>query len=132
MKTCSKCGEEKFLTDFSKDRGKKDGLRTQCKVCRSKYQSKLWRSLSSKSRKHRKEYSRLRPYGLSKQQYEEMLSVQNGCCAICPKHLTYSHIDHCHTTNKVRGILCPKCNHGLGMFGDDPELMKKAIEYLIR
>jgi hypothetical protein len=74
-----------------------------------------------------------------------MLIKQNGVCAICRKpETTYrkSHIkgsdpvlrrlsvDHCHTTKKVRGLLCGNCNHSIGKMKDDPALLRAAADYL--
>lgn len=75
-----------------------------------------------------------RMYGITKEQYDELLAFQNNKCAICGKTQEPDGrrlaIDHCHTTGKVRGILCNNCNNGLGSFGDNIEGMLKAIEYL--
>jgi hypothetical protein len=64
-----------------------------------------------------------------------MLKDQNYCCSICDgslrnKDVRHIHVDHCHTTNKVRGILCSYCNHGLGNFRDNINYLNKAVEYL--
>lgn len=76
-------------------------------------------------------------YGIDLKQYEEMLSDQNGVCKICKKppsgkrtsaHLL--HVDHDHQTKEVRGLLCGRCNVGLGQFQDSPELLRKAAAYL--
>jgi len=71
---------------------------------------------------------------ITPEQRAEMLEKQNGHCAICPRttcsagwHLA---IDHCHKTGKIRGLLCDRCNFGIGLFGDDPKLMARAIKYL--
>jgi hypothetical protein len=76
----------------------------------------------------------VRRYGITLDDYNRILFEQNYCCAICGKHkdsFIYGlAIDHDHTSNKFRALLCPKCNTGLGAFGDDTDLMKKAIEYL--
>jgi hypothetical protein len=75
-------------------------------------------------------------YGITVDQYEEMLNSQNGSCAICGKDNSQHKrkkrlfVDHCHKTGKVRGLLCCACNFGLGSFSDDPELCIKASEYL--
>ena len=73
-------------------------------------------------------------YGITLEQYEQLLHSQNGGCAICgrteePDGRRLA-IDHCHTTGEVRGILCNNCNNGLGSFGDNIEGMNKAIDYL--
>ena len=59
-----------------------------------------------------------------------MLKAQNGKCAICSKELWKPHVNHCHQTKKVRGLLCLECNTGLGKFKDDGALLQKAIGYL--
>lgn len=72
-------------------------------------------------------------YGISVAQYEEMLARQGGLCAICRKPPTRKrlYIDHCHTTLVVRGLLCQKCNHAIGLLGDDPALCEAAGRYLL-
>lgn len=72
-------------------------------------------------------------YGLTLEQYNQFLLSQNNCCAICKtQHHNGKgwHIDHCHKTNIIRGILCNNCNVALGHFKEDVDLMLKAIEYL--
>ena len=63
--------------------------------------------------------------------YRRMLSKQNGACAIC-KQVSQETlaIDHCHTTGKVRGLLCRKCNTGLGNYDDEPSRLREAAAYL--
>ncbi len=65
-------------------------------------------------------------------EYKRMLAAQNGCCAICGERYCRKRfaIDHDHTTGRIRGLLCPACNLGLGHFGDDPELLVSAATYL--
>ncbi|MFD5910229.1 endonuclease VII domain-containing protein [Streptomyces massasporeus] len=74
--------------------------------------------------------SRARQYGLAIEQYREMRDKQAGACAICGAAAKTLHIDHCHVTGRVRGLLCPMCNTGLGQFQDDVQRMLVAIEYL--
>jgi predicted nucleic acid-binding Zn ribbon protein len=74
--------------------------------------------------------SRARQYGLSVEQYRAMRDRQAGACAICGVTGKVLHIDHCHSTGRVRGLLCPACNTGLGQFQDDVERMQSAITYL--
>jgi hypothetical protein len=70
-------------------------------------------------------------YKLSEKQYTMMLSQQHHCCDICRHPFVRTpHVDHCHLTNKVRGLLCKKCNTAIGLLGDDVAMLKQAIKYL--
>lgn len=71
-------------------------------------------------------------YGITPQTYDEMLLNQNGVCKICGKSPGKNRlcVDHSHSTKVVRGLLCFKCNRGLGMFNDTPEILEKALTYL--
>lgn len=79
-------------------------------------------------------------FNMTFDQYNEMLIKQNGVCAICfkqevskAKNRDYTKnlaVDHCHTTGKIRGLLCEKCNQGLGRFNDSIILLQNAIKYL--
>ena len=73
-------------------------------------------------------------YALSKKKYLDLFVIQDYKCILCGSEIKpftrKSHIDHCHKTNKVRGILCNKCNLGLGMFKENVDILNKAISYL--
>lgn len=73
-------------------------------------------------------------YGLTVAQHDELLSKQHGLCAICktatPAGKGTWHVDHCHASGNVRGLLCHHCNVGLGHFKDTPETLRQAAEYL--
>lgn len=73
-------------------------------------------------------------YGLTEQEYQALHVAQAGKCAICgvpESELKRGlHVDHCHTTGRVRGLLCDRCNVALGMFGDDAARMQRAALYL--
>lgn len=73
-----------------------------------------------------------RTYGISKIEWETLLAAQGEKCAVCsvPFEGVNPCVDHDHETGEVRGLLCGTCNTGLGMFRDDPELLKRAAEYL--
>lgn len=89
----------------------------------------------AKSKPETREKHLIRKYGVSLAIYEQMLTAQGGACAICKK-LAISesygvlHVDHCHKTGRVRGLLCRNCNHVLGLMGDSAELMVVAARYL--
>lgn len=78
-----------------------------------------------------------RDYNLSENDYNQLIISQNNKCAICSKDYNDPNkgkldIDHCHATGKVRGLLCRSCNTAIGKFKDNPELLKKAIDYLTK
>lgn len=88
---------------------------------RSAYQRELYR----------KNY-RAKKYGLSPEELAAMEQRQAGRCAICGAEPETLYVDHAHSTGRVRGLLCPVCNAGLGLFKDDPMLCEAAAEYLRR
>lgn len=74
-------------------------------------------------------YMRKRLYGLEHDEFEAMRAVQGNKCAICQRRVTLV-VDHCHVTTKVRGLLCFKCNSGIGQFDESEERLTAAIEYI--
>lgn len=95
----------------------------RCRACRKESQETLARERS------------LRPYGITVNDYDAMLERQGGRCAICGtadpgRSSDVFAVDHCHETGQVRGLLCYKCNTGLGMFRDDPRQLVTALQYL--
>lgn len=113
-KTCKHCGKAFERVD---KKGRSAGR--ECYACL--YEKNRLRAIEIK-------------YGISREEYLEMHSRQNACCAICGIHESKLakrlHTDHCHTTGKVRGLLCAKCNTSLGQFEKDPALLLVAYEYL--
>lgn len=83
---------------------------------------------------YHREYHIKRKYGLSIDQYNDMICAQDGKCVICGylfgQRKGDISVDHCHSTNKVRGLLCDLCNRGLGYFKDDVQALSNAINYL--
>lgn len=86
------------------------------------------------SKNYDRGYYLKKAFGITEKDFDNMMNSQNNSCAICKKGLSSTkeaHIDHCHKTGAVRGILCRKCNAGLGQFSDDINLMEIAINYLL-
>ena len=71
-----------------------------------------------------------RLYGITVEQYNEMLASQGGACATCRRAVKKFHVDHCHLTGLVRGILCPNCNHALGLIHENSGTARALAEYL--
>ncbi len=115
MNRCYNCKCEVTPDNAYKDSSKKSGLSSECKECHV-------------NRRY------LRLYGITRQQAIDLLEHQGGVCGCCQKEVFFTdrrtHVDHCHTTGDVRGIICHHCNTMLGNAKDDPKILARAIEYL--
>lgn len=126
MKKCSKCKELKDPSKFFVDRRAKSGLSSQCKTCVSR---------TDTPRKKKERYLKY-VYNLRLEEVEAMYDQQQGRCAICNVHKPSFNslgglvVDHCHTTGKVRSLLCTNCNTLLGRAEDKVEILSRAIAYL--
>lgn len=127
---CSHCKVEKKHSEFHANKNNAHGIGYGCKECTVAYRKKLY----DPARRRNKWY--MYNYGITLDDYNRMLKTQNNRCAICNdtetgrKDIKYFNVDHCHTTGKVRGLLCHGCNSGIGNMKDDVELLEKAIAYL--
>ena len=84
-----------------------------------------------RERARAKERWRRTAYGLTTEDYHRMLMEQNDACAICKQNSCVRLcVDHCHATGKVRGLLCHKCNSGLGLYNDDSNRLREAAAYV--
>lgn len=99
-----------------------------------------WRAKNPKKHaEYKTNLDLMNKYGITLNVYREILGAQGGGCAICGdvaprgrgKHRLFV-VDHCHTTGKVRGLLCAGCNTAIGLFGEDEQRMKSAIKYIRR
>ena len=152
LKICSVCDTEKPLDEFGTyvSRGC-EYYRKQCKECRNTKErdnrSDYTRELERQQYKRKveadpegtSEYYRnwhlKRKYGITHDEYLEMLEEQNGCCKICSLPATEERhgvlrVDHDHETGQVRALLCHHCNVLLGHSKEDIEILEKAIDYL--
>lgn len=137
---CNICG-----TEFSYYRQNKGPKRTRCDVCGrrssptgpSEFVNKgnsclITDCISEAYCKSlcNNHYMQFKRYDITADQFIKMMLDQNGCCRICDEPFSTPYIDHCHTTGRVRGLLCLQCNSGLGFFKEDPKMLEKAAEYL--
>ena len=112
-----------------------------CRECQSLFKpqapSHLYCSQDCQDRATSRKYLK-RVYDIDLEFYEELLLKQDNKCALCesegfkinPNSKSLLVVDHCHTTGKVRGLLCHNCNRGLGLFQDNAEVLKRASEYV--
>ena len=142
MKICTVCKQNKSLDDFHNRSDSKDGKQGLCKVCNisrvriwqdenpDRYELN-WRRASGLPGRDIKR--RAEKYGLSVDDLIKLIDDAKGVCEICHRlPIRWLVVDHSHSTSVVRGILCEKCNQALGLFDDNVEFMKSAIEYLTK
>jgi len=135
IKRCSKCLLEKPVGDFyfAARKVPLPSCKTCCKAAVRQYEK---RNPEKKAYAVTRKYYHKYYYGLDHGAYEVMLAKQNFVCAICKSTKSrrgkdeHFCIDHCHSTGKVRGLLCHHCNMAIGFFRDDPEILRVAAEYL--
>lgn len=140
MKTCTKCKETKELSKFGINRRKlKDGsykeyIRSYCNSCRVEYNTNHFKKYGYvRCKTQQKDYKLRSKYNITLDDFNKQLELQNNKCAICEsefKKQLHIHVDHCHTTNVIRGLLCTYCNTALGSFKDNITTLNNAIIYL--
>lgn len=146
MKKCIKCGQNKELKEYHKRTDVNNGYDGRCKKCSSLYHKEHYQKNILVERKKRRErdiiFRKNNPdasrehklkmrYGITLKDKEEMLKNQGGLCLICKIDIkNKACVDHNHKTDKIRSLLCDGCNTGIGMFKENIETMKKAIQYL--
>ena len=124
MKTCIHCGKQKHEKSFHVSGNGKRG--NVCHACKRK---KHEQNNPEYKRRHTRRRYLKHTYGISSSDYEDMYQKQSGKCAICSLQ-DKLYIDHCHDTGAIRGLLCNKCNSGIGFLNDDPNLLHNAYKYL--
>lgn len=126
---CSKCQTDTLLTHRPKNKGKLFGKR--CLDC-SRAATRKWQQENKERWMASKKRWEIERYGISESEYHDRKLMQNDLCAICDKPSVGErlHIDHCHATGKVRGLLCRDCNQMLGLSHDSITVLEKAAKYL--
>ena len=142
MKRCPVCKTWKPLDEFFNLKKSKDGKGYRCKKCDKEVRA-ISRSKSPKTQEGYRRRKIARDHGITMDDYDRMIKEQGGKCAICgttnphgegsvATYLKYLSIDHNHETGEIRGLLCNKCNRGIGLLQDDIIILQKAINYLIK
>ncbi len=130
MKVCNTCKTKKPLSGFSRHPDTKDGRQGKCKTCHSSYASAQYQ----KNKAFIRRQHLYKKYRLTIEDWDLMFQKQGGKCAICRKdHKSVTkglHVDHCHKTGIVRGLLCNICNITLGRIKDSIDWMDSAKKYL--
>lgn len=127
---CCTCKIEKTLESFYRNAKGAFGRHSRCIDC-----TKI--GLKATYKKKGKNHYLKAIYGITEQDMINLHTAQEGKCVICLTEIFLSErtkrsacVDHCHTTGKVRALLCNHCNRGLGMFLDNPQLLRNAATYL--
>jgi hypothetical protein len=156
-KKCRHCGKTKNTKEFNKKTANKDGFASYCRACSKeklrKFRQENIKEYNNKSIKWYennrdlvRERRRQAYYGITPAAFKKLLAIQNNSCAICKtphdpslyRNWKVLAVDHDHSCcdktpccgKCVRGLLCVKCNKGIGMFEDSIELLNTAIDYL--
>lgn len=119
IKYCTKCNNNPQANN-----------RVWCKNCFNSWSREYYKKRTELDKKG---LNSKRNYGITKEKLQLMIKANSNKCEICGNSFESTgkiNIDHCHKTNVVRGLLCSKCNYGIGNFNDDIDLLNKAIKYL--
>jgi len=133
IKQCMKCKQYRAKVEFY-TRSDNNKLCNHCRKCHNIKN----RAYYAKNRKYAAASERERNYGISEKQYEALLKSQHGLCKICqrPERVIKGRdvaalaVDHDHATGGIRGLLCDRCNRGIGLLGDDSKRLLQASNYL--
>lgn len=159
LRVCKRCKKWATIDNFPK-KGTEKNHRHVCKICAAKYQKAAYhkkyryellsdekkKELSGKHKRYQQKnkqkianrtrsYRLKRNYSMTQEEYGHMFLRQGNSCGICKTKKfggmgKRPQIDHCHTTGKIRGLLCSRCNMGIGQLQDSIEVLNLAIEYL--
>ena len=159
MKRCKRCKAVKPLTEYYGAKGARDGHRPECKACSLAYRKRWYRDNRARAIAYVRAWQQANPdrvrawrvrnrdrrneqmreihlrnkFGLTVDEYSRILQAQGGVCALCegaPTPRISLHVDHDHGTGEIRGLLCVRCNNALGLFREDPDLLKRAARYV--
>lgn len=145
FKKCTRCKEYHMLGNFGVNKEGKLQLQSWCRYCQRQYlknyasqpeiRIKVLREAREYGRNNklrRRDRDLKNKYGISLEQYNDILNLQGGGCKLCGNKMKKDALntDHCHETGRIRGILCWMCNTALGTLGDNIVGLEKAMKYL--
>lgn len=141
LKLCVRCNEEKDLELFTKGKNYKDGRRGTCKKCHTEYMTNYYNTnpdkKAEKIRKNSIYQGNWHKHHISKDKYDELVSLYDGNCHSC-KERPAMNIDHDHSCCStrfscgkcIRGVLCSQCNTSLGLLLDNKVYILRLLEYI--
>lgn len=146
MKTCVKCKLTKQLMDFHKSKRHSLGVKNECAKCTNTYLKNHYSKRGGRTEEEKRNLTSnhlQRKYNMDLGEYQTLYFSQKGRCLICTKEqksllttrITKGKkevlvVDHNHSTGKVRGLLCQKCNQGIGLFEENCISLRNAISYI--
>lgn len=137
MRAYYKAHPEKFKRVTPEERAARSAARRALYAGDAEHREAAKRAAREWSKAHpeTRKAGRLKKYGITEAELDAILKRQGGGCAICghsdtSNYKVFPAIDHCHTTKRVRGVLCGNCNKGIGLFKDDPARLERAASYL--
>ena len=138
-KKCCICKEVMEISNFYNYKASKDGKMGRCKTCDDKARKKWRANNPDRAWESQRRNALMVKYGITLEEYNSILKLQGGCCAICksrePRSLGNARqsfsVDHCHVSGHIRGLLCNNCNRALGLLGDTVTSIKKAYTYVV-
>ena len=132
LKTCSNCGKSKSLQDFHVSAKSSDGKASWCKHCALSIPRDRSNRVRRNSYEQKRKWQLMSRYKMTPEDVEKLCTEQKNACAICLTCFSETgnfHVDHCHNTGEVRGLLCHRCNIRLGGW-DDLVWRSRAMTYL--
>lgn len=136
MKLCAKCNTDlpDNLFRVVKQKGRKPRLGSWCVPCTKSYHKTYYAENIEDIDVKKRDRHFQKKYGMTAEEVDHEISVRENKCDICGSESDHRYkklnVDHCHETNVVRGFLCFSCNVMIGQSKDDPEILRKAADYL--
>ncbi|MFE7744402.1 endonuclease VII domain-containing protein [Nocardia sp. NPDC057455] len=133
QKYCTLCDSVKPRTEFRPEPRRRDGYYPHCRPCASKASKAIRQNNIERYRERERLTYLSKKFNITHDEVRAIFRNSNGLCEICggpPNGRGGLHVDHCHTTGKIRGLLCNSCNVSIGHFRDDPAILRRAADYL--